>query len=356
MKKVLAMAVVLTAFASTAQATCYDKDCATLGYSKTEADCAGKKMIRCPFDNTQVMCVSELEAGDSNTVGSVTDPNAECQSSACEDYGYTRTVEECADYNVVVRCPFDLTKAACFSSKNCSDGGYSTLCDEENYHCEPVTFAGLSCYKLTRKTCEEKGLRTCGSGCITEAQCCYGDYYFSDGSCGAKADGKTPVGVIYSSDGNHGLVAALQQSSLIWSNEQITITKDMCPDTAVNPSQWSGKTGTACLTYLNDSEAAGNYPAAAYCSAYRTDGTYAGEWFLPNLAELQLMGANNVDAFAKVRAAITAVGGTDISETSYYWSSTQYGNGAAWRVQLGSGAVSSNLKPNSMAVRCALAF
>ena len=43
--------------------------CADLGYTKTEADCTGKTILKCPLDNTQVYCPSYEEASKVYKVG-----------------------------------------------------------------------------------------------------------------------------------------------------------------------------------------------------------------------------------------------------------------------------------------------
>ena len=43
--------------------------CADLGYTKTEADCSGKTILKCPLDNTQVYCPSYEETLRTYKVG-----------------------------------------------------------------------------------------------------------------------------------------------------------------------------------------------------------------------------------------------------------------------------------------------
>ena len=45
--------------------------CADLGYTKTEADCAGKTILKCPLDNTQVYCPSDVETLRTYKVGDI---------------------------------------------------------------------------------------------------------------------------------------------------------------------------------------------------------------------------------------------------------------------------------------------
>ena len=48
--------MLLTAAPAAAQTCIKTPSCADLGYTKTAADCAGKTVLKCPLDNTQVYC------------------------------------------------------------------------------------------------------------------------------------------------------------------------------------------------------------------------------------------------------------------------------------------------------------
>ncbi len=45
--------------------------CADLGYTKTEADCTGKTILKCPLDNSQVYCPSYEETLRTYKVGDI---------------------------------------------------------------------------------------------------------------------------------------------------------------------------------------------------------------------------------------------------------------------------------------------
>ena len=51
-----AAVMLLTAAPAAAQTCIKTPSCADLGYTKTAADCAGKTILKCPLDNTQVYC------------------------------------------------------------------------------------------------------------------------------------------------------------------------------------------------------------------------------------------------------------------------------------------------------------
>ena len=62
-----AAVMLLTATAATAQTCIKTPSCADLGYTKTAADCAGKTVLKCPLDNTQVYCPGTEEINTPNT-------------------------------------------------------------------------------------------------------------------------------------------------------------------------------------------------------------------------------------------------------------------------------------------------
>ena len=51
-----AAVMLLTAAPAAAQTCIKTPSCADLGYTKSAADCAGKTVLKCPLDNTQVYC------------------------------------------------------------------------------------------------------------------------------------------------------------------------------------------------------------------------------------------------------------------------------------------------------------
>lgn len=56
-------------------------DCASLGYTKSEADCSGKVMIKCPTDTSKVYCQMDL-VKTCDSVGDVLYGNGKCAVSA----------------------------------------------------------------------------------------------------------------------------------------------------------------------------------------------------------------------------------------------------------------------------------
>ena len=84
--------------------------CAELGYDQTASDCAGKKMVKCPFDQTKVFC-----GGD------------------CEAEGYTKpefSLSVCCAGKTKVVCPYDSSyfkcEGTCLTISTCT--GYTQNC------------------------------------------------------------------------------------------------------------------------------------------------------------------------------------------------------------------------------------
>lgn len=65
----LALAFSLNAQNATAQTCSTPPDCATLGFTKTAADCSGKTILKCPFNQAQVYCPGSEEQSETYTIG-----------------------------------------------------------------------------------------------------------------------------------------------------------------------------------------------------------------------------------------------------------------------------------------------
>ena len=94
-------------------------------------------------------------------------------------------------------------------------------------------------------------------------------------------------------------------------------------------------------------------PAFEYVNSYKTEGTQAGDWYLPAMGELNAI-YDNKDA---LDIALGKIGGTKLVE-GYYWSSSEYNNGRAWGFYFGnsSNGVDDRNKDSDYYVRPVLAF
>lgn len=150
----LAMVVALPSYAALDCAT--PPTCDDLGYTQTETDCAGKFILKCPFDNTKVFCGGVDGAAKCKAEGYTKSPSSfvsrcligytletcpydssytKCVAASCEDLGYTQTVSafgtgRCLNTQTVEYCPSDETKYKCVESATatqCKNAGYTAI-------------------------------------------------------------------------------------------------------------------------------------------------------------------------------------------------------------------------------------
>jgi hypothetical protein len=161
---------------------------------------------------------------------------------------------------------------------------------------------------------------------------------FTANPCGLSIGDTYQGGIIFYIDasGCHGLIAAPtdQSTGIQWWNGSYSTT------TATYDGVKAGQSNTKLII---DSQGDGTY-AASICNdliVYSNDGLFA-DWYLPSKYELNLLYQQK-----------TVVGGF---ATSYYWSSTEYGNGVAWGQNFGSGNQASSNKLVTDYVRAVRAF
>ena len=131
------------------------------------------------------------------------------------------------------------------------------------------------------------------------------------------------------SDGlEHGLIVALTESTAQWQSSATLVNANRTEDGAFN---------TALMT---------NSPAATYIT-----GLGAG-WYLPSIDELGLLYYNRYS----VQKALRAGGSTLLSNTAYYWSSTEYLATNAYFFYFSGGYAFTNHKTNTNTVRGVRAF
>jgi hypothetical protein len=156
-------------------------------------------------------------------------------------------------------------------------------------------------------------------------------YLFVDGETG------------YVEGESHGLIAAVEDQStgIQWYNGSYIVTGA----TATGIGTGAANT-TAIIAAQGATET--NY-AAGLARAY-TGGGFT-DWFLPSKDELNLMYINK----AAINTTITANGGA-IFTTNFYWSSTEYNFGNAWRQDFDNGGQNDDTKNDTYDVRAVRAF
>jgi len=90
--------------------------------------------------------------------------------------------------------------------------------------------------------------------------------------------------------------------------------------------------------------------AAQWCYDYVYDGVKQGEAFLPSIGELEKLFANKVLINASLKALDVAM------LDGWYWSSTEDGNGSAWKFSMSNGYRDWSNKGNTNYVRPVLAL
>ena len=171
--------------------------------------------------------------------------------------------------------------------------------------------------------------------------CDVGDIFYSDKTCSADVvSGKTPIGVVF--DTTNRLIIGLEQYQRYWSSSTFDVPglSNITSSSAVT-ADWQGKNNTRVV--LEYCKANGkSCPAFEYVNSYKTEGTIAGDWYLPAFGELNAIYGNK----DVLNIALGKIGGTKL-ETNYYWSSSESSDYTAWRLDFDSGSVHSGNKSNN---------
>src|SRR5690554_2218890 len=135
------------------------------------------------------------------------------------------------------------------------------------------------------------------------------------------------------SDGNqHGLIVNKNESTAQWESSYTTINATRSWDGAYNTGLM---TSSPASTYVND----------------LTDGGFT-DWYLPSIDELSILWNNRFHA----NNALNTGGFTLLSNTAFYWSSTEYNASSAFSFLFNDGFAYSSAKSNIYTVRAVRAF
>ena len=156
----------------------------------------------------------------------------------------------------------------------------------------------------------------CSTSGGVSKDCVVGAILNSDMSCSADVvSGKTPIGVVVSSERQFAI--ALDQSLRAWSTTYFEIPYIvMEQEQSESNGQYNTYVGyDYCQRYDQ------TCPAFEYVSEYKTEGTKAGDWYLPSTAELfDIYIERNI-----LNATLTKLGGTPLLLDRYF-TSTQFIN------------------------------
>ncbi|MBS4774011.1 MAG: tail fiber protein, partial [Proteobacteria bacterium] len=106
---VLTPGLVWTVFDARAQTCSQAPSCSELGFTKTVSQCAGKTVLKCPFNTAAVYCNDD---------------------TGCAALGFTDTITSCkGEY---VKCPSDSTKGKCIDGPKVGDLKHSLYSSNHN--------------------------------------------------------------------------------------------------------------------------------------------------------------------------------------------------------------------------------
>ncbi len=264
--------------------------------------------------------------------------NAACiQTPTCSSLGYTSS----SSCDGGIKCPFG-------NAWNCTASDLSTQITELT---NKITEQTNKITEVTNKitTIEEK-IVTIESG-ASSSNCTVGAILYSDMSCDPNVvASKKPIGVVF--DQANRLAIALDPEAVKWWVDNPfdvpTLSNYSSPSEAT--ADWQGKNNTRLvLEYCKTNERRG-CPAVEYVNRYKTEGTQAGDWYVPAMGELNAI-YQNKDV---LNMALGTIGGTELY--SEHWSSSESPSGLVWIQDFYDGVVDNSTVYAKLFVRPVLAF
>lgn len=111
--------------------------------------------------------------------------------------------------------------------------------------------------------------------------------------------------------------------SLVWGNNGDNLTSK-------DQTLFNGRENTDKALALADGTTANTQAAFAAVNRFYTNGTSAGDWYVPSYKELSLYQANYADINAKITAIKNASSSIVNTVNFNHWSSTEYSTSTAW--------------------------
>ena len=235
-------------------------------------------------------------------------------------------------------------EAACIQTPSCSSLGYTsssscsggTKCPFGNYwNCDAINKVNSINSQITNLTNKITTLETK----VTEiskdtatSYCFIGDILYSDMTIDTNfIIGKTPIGVVF--DCRRKLAIGLEHSVEYWSYPDYFDVPGVSNITSstLAITDLDGKKNTS--TVLAYCKANGkNCQAFEYVNSYKTEGTKAGDWYLPALGELNAI-FDNIDV---LNIALGNISGTKLDDI-LCWSSSEKDSSRAWQFRFENG-------------------
>lgn len=207
----------------------------------------------------------------------------------CASLGYSKSTTECKGVTDVLKCPFDTSIVFCITEK--------------------------------------------------ASDCSVGDILFADKSCYTKpVPGRTAIGVVFDKAGRKAV--GFKTTTAYWATENFDIPAltNFSSFDGNSSMDYSGRTNTISITAYCKGQGK-SCPAAEYVNSYVTEGTSAGDWYLPTETELLTILANK----AAIHTSFANVGGVE-ALTGFTWSSSENNDSGAWGVNFSTGTNSSYAK------------
>ena len=268
---------------------------------------------------------------------------AECTPTPdCASIGYTETSCE----GDALKCPFDISKLYCIPC----DTSFKYDCSGDNI----VGGIGSACGgKYVSCECSAGSVFKNGA-CACDDSCTVGAIYYSDGTCSACVDSnKTAIGVVVKD--NELVISQIRSTSMRWSGSITNVSGiTETTDSAVAKQDFNGKANTLAIIATFTSDAVYNN-AAINCNSYSTEGTNAGDWYLPAAGELYSYVYGGRTNYSKINTTMGKLGWTFGSSRSF-WSSSEYNSNFAWYVSSHDGYMNGDGKYNTKSVSCFLAI
>ena len=237
----------------------------------------------------------------------------------CADLGFTQNAADCS--GDALKCPWDLTKAACKAGDESED-------IKEDIKPVPCAVGSI----------------------LGNDQLCYEDKL---------PDGVKPVGIVFDTDNK--LAVALTDVSNSGSASSTTMTMNWSASyydipalgncTNIMDLTTCGVDGRAnTMAILNCGSSCGLTPAATATNSYEPSGCSKDfckktKWFLPSMRDLITL--YNAKSYVNASLSLTASSGAKTLTESYYWSSTEYGSYNAWGVRMSGGVRTNDTKNNT---------
>ena len=267
------------------------------------------------------------------------------QTPTCSSLGY----DSSSSCSGGIKCPFG-------NAWNCTASDLSTQITELT---NKITEQTNKITEITNKitTIEEKITvieeNGGGSGTTTPdyTNCTVGAILYSDKSCDPNVvASKKPIGVVF--DTTNHLAIGLEESRQYWSYPDYFDVPGLSNITSLSAvtADWQGKNNTRVVLEYCKTKGK-SCPAFEYVNSYKTEGTQAGDWYLPALGELNAIYGNK----DVLNITLGKIGGTKLG-TNYYWSSSEDSDNSAWRLRFANGTVGYGKCSDGTYVRPVLAF